>query len=119
MRSSEAKRQRRHWKIRKRVFGTNQRPRLAIHRTLKHLYVQLIDDDAQKTLCAFSTNHKEFRGKHPKGGNVASAVELGEWLAKEAKAKGVEQVVFDRAGYLYHGRVKALAEAAREKGLQF
>ena len=116
---AEERRKKRHWRIRQVVFGTAKRPRLAVHRSLKHLYVQLIDDEAQKTFCSFSTNTKPFREKAPKGGTVSAAIQLGEWVAKEAKTKGITQVVFDRAGYLYHGRIKALAEACRKGGLHF
>lgn len=119
MLTSEDKRKRRHWRIRKVVFGTSQRPRLSVYRSLKHLYVQVIDDETQKTLFSFSTNTKPFREKVSKGGTVSAASQLGEWVAKEAKAKGVTAVVFDRGGYLYHGRIKALAEACRKGGLLF
>ena len=119
MLTKEGRRKRRHLRIRKDVFGTSERPRLVIHRSLKHLYVQVVNDEAQKTLYAFSTNSKPFREKVKKGGTVAAATDLGDWIAREAKEKGIAKVVFDRAGYLYHGRVKALAEACRKGGLDF
>ena len=119
MLAKEAKLKGRHARIRRVVIGTKERPRLSVHRSLKQLYVQLIDDMAQKTLCGFSTNDKPLREKNPKGGTVAAAIQLGEWAAKGALALGITQVVFDRGGYPYHGRVKALAEACRKGGLVF
>jgi large subunit ribosomal protein L18 len=93
------------------------RPRLSVHRSGKHIYAQVIDDAAGKTLAAASTLEKDVRGKS--GANVDAASEVGKRLAEAAKAAGVTQVVFDRGGFLFHGRVKALAEAAREGGLEF
>ena len=118
-RSKKLRTNKRHVRIRKKLFGTQEKPRLAVYKSNKHIYVQLIDDEAQKTFCSFSTNTKPFREKAPKGGTVSAAIQLGEWVAKEAKTKGITQVVFDRAGYLYHGRIKALAEACRKGGLHF
>ena len=109
-----------HARIRRRLAGTAERPRLAIHRTLNHIYAQAIDDLAGKTLAQASTLDGEVGGKGAgKGGNVAAASSVGKLIASRLKAMGLEQVVFDRGGFLYHGRVKALAEAAREAGLRF
>jgi len=107
-----------HERIRKKLQGTAERPRLNVYRSLNHIYVQVIDDLSGKTLVAASTaeGKKEQRGT---GGNVAAAKAVGKTIAERAKAKGVTKVVFDRGGYIYHGRVKALADAAREAGLQF
>jgi large subunit ribosomal protein L18 len=109
----------RHVRLRRRVRGTAARPRLAVFRSLKHISAQLIDDDAGRTLVAADSRSKEFRQRHGSGGNVAAARAVGELLAQRARAAGIERVVFDRGGYMYHGRVKALAEAARAGGLQF
>lgn len=122
-----------HTRIRKKLQGTAERPRLNVYRSLNHIYVQVIDDLNGKTLVAASTAEgKKAEGKKTDGkkeeskkeerrtgGNVASAKAIGKIIAERAKAKGVTKVVFDRGGYLYHGRVKALADAAREAGLQF
>lgn len=97
--------------------GTPDRPRLAVFRSLKHIYAQIIDDARGVTLVAASTLEPEFRGRS--GGNVAAAREIGRLIAERAKQKGITRVVFDRGGYLYHGRVRSLAEAAREAGLEF
>jgi large subunit ribosomal protein L18 len=107
-----------HERIRKRLQGTSERPRLNVYRSLNHIYVQVIDDLAGKTLVSASTaeGKKETRAT---GGNVAAAKVVGKTIAERAKAKGVTKVVFDRGGYIYHGRVKALADAAREAGLKF
>jgi large subunit ribosomal protein L18 len=109
-------RQRVHERIRKKLQGTAERPRLNVYRSLNHIYVQVIDDLNGKTLVAASS--AEGEGKKT-GGNVASAKSVGKAIAERAKAKGITKVVFDRGGYIYHGRVKALADAAREGGLQF
>jgi large subunit ribosomal protein L18 len=113
-----AKRGHVHERIRKKMEGTAERPRLNVYRSINHIYVQVIDDLNGKTLVSASTaeGKKESRTK---GGNVASAKQVGKTIAERAKAKGVTKVVFDRGGYIYHGRVKALADAAREAGLQF
>ena len=103
-------------RIRDKVSGTSERPRLAVRRTLKHIYVQLIDDSNGRTLVAASTRDKESSAK---GANAAAAKAVGALIAKKAKDKGIKRVVFDRGGYLYHGNVKALADAARENGLEF
>ncbi|OUM95067.1 MAG: 50S ribosomal protein L18 [Thermobacillus sp. ZCTH02-B1] len=109
----------RHLRIRKKISGTAERPRLSVFRSAKHIYAQLIDDEKGITLASASTLDKELRGKIANGGNVEAARQVGELIAKRAKAKGIDKVVFDRGGYLYHGRVKALADAAREGGLEF
>jgi large subunit ribosomal protein L18 len=109
-------RQRIHKRIRSRVAGTQERPRLAIFRSLNHIYAQVIDDGPGHTLAAAGSTEKDLRGK---GGNVEGAKLIGRLVAERAKNKGITRVVFDRGGYLYHGRVKALAEAAREAGLEF
>jgi len=111
------KRIRVHERIRKRLAGTNERPRLSIYRSTNHIYAQIIDDLNGNTIVAAST--VEGKGSKKTGGNLASAKEVGKSVAEKAKAKGISQVVFDRGGYLYHGRVKALADAAREAGLKF
>lgn len=103
-----------HSRIRKKVRGSGDRPRLAVYRSLNHIYAQVIDDDSGKTLATASTTEKAFTGS---GGNVAAAKEIGKSIAERAQAAGVSNVVFDRGGYLYHGRVKALLDATREAGL--
>ena len=108
-------RQRVHDRIRLKMGGTSQRPRLNVYRSLNHLYVQVIDDAAGTTLVSAST----LSGKIKAGGGVAAAREVGKLVAERAKEKGIKKVVFDRGGYLYHGRIKALADAAREAGLEF
>jgi large subunit ribosomal protein L18 len=105
-----------HKRIRRKLRGEAERPRLAVFRSLKHIYAQVIDDGSGRTLAAASTNEK---GATTDGGNVAGAKEIGRLVAERAQAAGVKSVVFDRGGYLYHGRVKALADAAREAGLEF
>ena len=113
----EVGRRTRHRRLRKKVAGLPERPRLCVFRSLNHLYVQLVDDVAGKTLCGWST--KDDRLKHLKrGGNLDAAKELGTLVADDAVKRGVTRVVFDRGGYVYHGRVKALAEAVRAGGLQ-
>lgn len=112
-------RERRHKIIRKKVVGTKERPRLCVFRSSKNIYAQLIDDIKGKTLFSLATNAPELMKKINYGGNKKAATFLGEELAKKAKEKGFSKVVFDRAGYSYHGRVKALAEAARKNGLVF
>jgi large subunit ribosomal protein L18 len=112
-------RDKRHKRIRKRISGTTTAPRLCVYRSLNNLYVQLVDDVKGHTLLSVSTNDPDFRAKVDKRGNVKAAETLGGVLAVKAKQKGISKVVFDRAGYQYHGRVKALAEAARKGGLAF
>ena len=107
-----------HDRIRKKLQGTSERPRLNVYRSLHHIYVQVIDDLSGQTLVSASTAEGKKENRKT-GGNVASAKAVGKAIAERAKAKGVTKVVFDRGGYIYHGRVKALADAAREAGLQF
>ena len=107
-----------HDRIRKRMVGTPERPRLNVYRSLNHIYAQVIDDLHGKTLVSASTVEGAKASKRT-GGNVASAKEVGKRVAERAKEKGIAKVVFDRGGYLYHGRIKALADAARAAGLQF
>ncbi|MFD1954051.1 50S ribosomal protein L18 [Paenibacillus thailandensis] len=109
----------RHLRVRKKITGTAARPRLSVFRSSKHIYAQLIDDVQGVTIAAASTVDKELAGQIGNGGNVESARKVGALVAERAKAKGVTQVVFDRSGYLYHGRIQALADAAREAGLEF
>ena len=115
--NSNQARLRRHARVRRKISGTAARPRLNVFRSSKHIYAQIIDDVAGVTLVSASTLSPEF-GKNP-GGNIEAAKKVGLLVAEKAKAKGIEVVVFDRGGYLYHGRVAALAEGAREGGLQF
>ena len=116
--SKNANRRHVHKRIRKKVLGTAERPRLNVYRSLNHIYVQVIDDLHGQTLVSASSAEGE-KEKRPTGGNVAAAKTVGKTIAERAKAKGVKKVVFDRGGYIYHGRVKALADAAREAGLEF
>ena len=104
-----------HQRIRRKVKGSTDRPRLAIYRSLNHIYAQVIDDRAGQTLVSASTTEKSLRGSS--GGNLEAARRVGQVIAERALEKGIEQVVFDRGGYLYHGRIKALTEAARAAGL--
>lgn len=106
-------------RIRARVVGNATRPRLAVFRSLNHIYAQAIDDMTGRTIAAASTRDAECRALVPRGGNIASAKVVGAKIAERLKASGIEAVVFDRGGYKYHGRIKALADAAREGGLQF
>ncbi len=99
--------------------GSAARPRLAVFRSLNHIYAQLVDDETGKTLVAIDSRSKAFLATHRTGGNVSAAKAVGELLAQKAKASGIERIVFDRGGYKYHGRVKALADAARAGGLVF
>lgn len=109
-------RAKRHARVRAKVSGTAACPRLNVFRSAKHIYAQVIDDVAGTTLCAASSMEKGFDGN---GGNVEGAKKVGEMIAEACKQKGIEEVVFDRGGYVYHGRVQALAEGAREAGLKF
>lgn len=109
----------RHYRIRKNLSGTKDKPRMAVHRSHKNLYVQMVDDFDSRTLLSISTNDKDFKKDYKWGGNIDAAKKLGVYVASEAKKKNIEEVVFDRGGYLYHGRIKALADAAREAGLKF
>ena len=109
----------RHRRLHRFLRGSETRPRLAVFRSLNHIYAQLVDDDAARTLAAADSRSKEFRERHRAGGNVAAAKAVGELLAQRAREHGIARVVFDRGGYMYHGRVKALADAARGGGLVF
>jgi large subunit ribosomal protein L18 len=115
--SRGAARQKRHDRIRLRLSGSPERPRLAVFRSLNHIYAQVIDDTTGKTLAAASSLEKDFAAKGQKKTEEAKAV--GQLIAQRAKSAGVDQVVFDRAGFRYHGRIKSLADAAREAGLEF
>jgi large subunit ribosomal protein L18 len=106
-------------RIRARLAGSAERPRLAVFRSVRHIYVQAIDDQAGQTLAAASTADADCRAKAAYGGNVSAAKVVGGAIAERLKSRGIEQVVFDRGGYRYHGRIKALADAAREGGLRF
>jgi large subunit ribosomal protein L18 len=113
--SKDTIRRRIHTRIRRRLTGTQERPRLAVFRSLNHIYAQVINDEKGHTLVAASSNEKNGAN----GGNVAGAKAIGKLVAQRAKDKGINTVVFDRGGFLYHGRIKALADAAREAGLEF
>jgi large subunit ribosomal protein L18 len=108
-----------HRRIRKKVAGTSKRPRLSIHFSGKHVYAQVVDDDAGRTLAAASTAERSLIGKNKVAANRASAEMIGKTIAERSLAKKIDNVVFDRGGFLYHGKVKALADAAREGGLKF
>ncbi|MDI6716490.1 MAG: 50S ribosomal protein L18 [Actinomycetota bacterium] len=110
---------RRHRRVRKKVFGTSERPRLSVFKSTNHIYAQVIDDSKGMTLVSASTLDPEIRTKIKTGGNIDAAKKVGELIAKRALEKNIDRVVFDRGGFLYHGRVKALADAAREAGLKF
>jgi large subunit ribosomal protein L18 len=112
-------RQRIHRRIREKISGNSNRPRLCVYRSLKYIYAQIIDDSQGKTLVAASTVEKDVRGKAKNSGNIEACKLVGKTIAERAKTKGIKSVVFDRGGYLYHGRIKAVAEAARESGLEF
>ena len=113
------RRMRRKSGLRKRLVGTSERPRLSVFRSLNNIYAQIIDDSAGVTLCAASTRDKELRGQAKTAGNKDGAKTVGTLLAERAKGKNIEAVCFDRNGFKYHGRLKALADAAREAGLKF
>jgi large subunit ribosomal protein L18 len=118
--SDKAKRlERRKWNVRSGLFGTTERPRLSVYRSSKHIYAQIIDDYAGRTLAAVASTQDDVRGEAKHGSNLAGAQRVGRAIAEKAKAVGISQVVFDRGGRRYHGRVKALADAAREGGLKF
>jgi len=117
--SKEQSRIKRHQRIRKRLQGTGEKPRLSVYKSLNHIYAQLIDDAAGKTILSASTVEKEIRTALKHGGNLEAAKKVGASLAQKALGKKITTVVFDRAGYRYHGCVKALADAAREQGLKF
>ena len=115
----EVKRSYRHQRLRKKIQGTTDQPRLCVHRSLNNLQAQIIDDTQNKILFGVLTLDKVFRSKIKNGGNVKAADALGTIVAAKAQEKGIKKVCFDRGGYLYHGRVKAFAEAARKGGLEF
>jgi large subunit ribosomal protein L18 len=116
-RSSE--RRRIHRRIREKISGNSTRPRLCVYRSLKYVYAQIVDDTKGTTLVAASTAEKNLRGNLKQARNIEASKLVGKAIAERAKAKGIDAVVFDRGGYLYHGRIKAIAEAARESGLKF
>jgi large subunit ribosomal protein L18 len=117
--SRSEQRVKKHLRVRKKVYGTAERPRLCVFRSEKHMYAQVIDDDLGTTLVAASTIDKDLKDSVKVGSNKEAAKEVGKLIAKKAIEKGITQVVFDRGGYIYHGRVKELADAAREAGLDF
>lgn len=117
--SKTTARRQRKLRIRKKVTGTADRPRLAVFRSNSHIYAQLVNDVDGCTIAAASTLSPELGKHHPRGGTISAAAEVGKLIAGKAKASGIQTVVFDRGGYLYHGRIKAVAEAAREAGLEF
>jgi large subunit ribosomal protein L18 len=117
--SKSEQRERRHFRVRKKVYGTAERPRLNIYRSEKHIYAQIINDDLGKTLASASSVDKELKGVITCGSNKEAAKAVGTLIAKKAIENGLKCVVFDRGGFIYHGRVKELAEAAREAGLDF
>jgi large subunit ribosomal protein L18 len=118
-RDRERARKARHFRVRKKVSGTPDKPRLNVFRSLKQIYAQIIDDYSGKTLISASSIDKEIKGKVKGGCNIEAAKTVGLLVAKRASDGGIKNVVFDRGGYLYHGRIKALADAAREGGLKF
>jgi large subunit ribosomal protein L18 len=117
--SKESIRTRIHTRIRKKIAGSPARPRLAVFRSQSHIYAQIINDEEGRTVCAASSLDKDLKAQSKRGGNVAAAKAVGQLIASRAKEKGINTVVFDRGGFQYHGRVKALADAAREGGLKF
>ena len=122
IKTKEDRRERIKFRIRKRVRGTEERPRLTVFRSVAHIYVQVVDDADGKTIASASTTEPAVKGgldKAAKGGNVAGAKAIGKAIAERLQEKGVKRVVFDRNGFLYHGRIKAVADAAREAGLEF
>ncbi|MBF0516113.1 MAG: 50S ribosomal protein L18 [Nitrospirae bacterium] len=112
-------RERRHKRVRKKVTGTQERPRLTVYKSLSHMHAQMIDDTSGHTLAAASTLEKSLRTEAGHKGNIAAAKKVGALIAQKAKDKGINKAVFDKGGFKYHGRVRALAEAAREAGLEF
>ncbi|NWG13578.1 MAG: 50S ribosomal protein L18 [Acidobacteria bacterium] len=118
-RDRSRERRRVHTRIRRKVAGSTARPRLCVFRSLNHIYAQIVDDSRGATVASASTVEKDVRGDLKSCGNIAAARLVGKAIAERARAAGIETVVFDRGGYLYHGRVKALADAARENGLKF
>ena len=119
MHNKETLRKRRHGRVRQRVIGTAEKPRLNVFRSIEHIYAQVVDDSTGQTIVSASTVDKELKAQLKSGGNVDAAKLVGGLVGKRAVEKGIEQVVFDRGGYQYHGRVAALADGAREAGLKF
>lgn len=119
MEDKQIKRKRRHDRIRKKVKGTTERPRVSVYRSLKHIYIQIIDDVKGNTLVSASTRDKAFSGISTNKSNIKMATETGKLVAERAISKGIKAVVFDRGGYKYHGCIKAIADAMREKGMDF
>lgn len=119
MRKKEELRLKRHKRIKMKMLGTPEKPRLVVHRSLKNISGQVLDDTSGKVLFSLSTKDKNLKQKFTNAGNIKSAQAFGRLFAKEAKEKGYSKVIFDRAGYLYHGRVKSFAEALREGGMEF
>ena len=117
--SRSAAREKRHYRLRNKISGTAEQPRLAVFRSNMHIYAQVIDDTVGNTLCAASTMEKDIKAKLEKINDVEAAKAVGEAVAKKALEKGITTVVFDRGGFVYHGKIKALADAAREAGLNF
>ena len=117
--SREAHRERIHVRMRKRIVGSSDRPRLCVHRSSRHIRVQVVDDQSGRTLAAASSLDKDVRAIIKGGGNIAASKVVGKVIAERARNAGIDKVVFDRGGYQYHGRIQALAEAAREAGLKF
>lgn len=112
-------RYKRHIRVKKKIFGDKSRPRLSVFRSLKNMQAQIVNDIEQKTILIVTTTSKEFKRQLKSGSNIKAAEKLGEILAKKAKEKGIEQVKFDRGGFMYHGKIKAFAESARKNGLRF
>jgi large subunit ribosomal protein L18 len=119
MKKKELSRQKRHGRIKLRVQGTAESPRLIVHRSLRNIFGQIIDDTANKIVFSLSTVDKELKTKFATAGNIKTAELFGQLFAQKAKEKGITKIVFDRAGYLYHGRIKAFADALRKGGLEF
>jgi large subunit ribosomal protein L18 len=117
--TKEEHRLKRHKRIRLKMHGTKEMPRLVVRRSLKNLYAQLFDDTTAKAVFSFSSTSKAVKNSLPSAGNVKAAESFGEAVAKSAKEKGIQSIIFDRAGYLYHGRIKAFAEGLRKGGLKF
>ncbi|MDD3345122.1 MAG: 50S ribosomal protein L18 [Candidatus Omnitrophica bacterium] len=119
MRKKEDLRLKRHNKIKLRMFGTPEKPRLVVHRSLKNISAQVVDDTTGKIMFSLSTKDKSLKQKFHSAGNIKSSAEFGELFASGAREKGISKIVFDRAGYLYHGRVKSFAESLRKSGMEF
>jgi large subunit ribosomal protein L18 len=115
----EAARVKRHGRFRKKISGTSERPRMVVHRSLKNIYVQVIDDTKAHTLCSFSTQDESFQKAASKATKVKQAEKLGAHFAGALKEKGIKKIAFDRSGYKYHGRIKALADSLRQAGIEF